>query len=42
LPTDDPGYAPVFKTAFTHSANAMMLVDLDRRIVAVNEAGATR
>jgi PAS domain S-box-containing protein len=39
-PPDDTGYAPVFKTAFTHSVNAMILVDLDRRIVAVNEAGA--
>jgi PAS domain S-box-containing protein len=37
--TDD-GYARVFWTAFRRSANAMFLVDLDRRIVAVNEAGA--
>lgn len=34
------GFAPVFWTAFTHSTNAMMLVDLDRRVVAVNEASA--
>src|SRR3954453_5736610 len=35
------GYARVFWTAFRRSANAMFLVDLDRLIVAVNEAGAT-
>src|SRR3954469_785608 len=34
------GYARVFWTAFRRSANAMFLVDLDRRIVAVNDAGA--
>jgi PAS domain S-box-containing protein len=33
------GYAPVFWTAFRRSANAMFVVDLDRRIVAVNDAG---
>jgi PAS domain S-box-containing protein len=37
---DAAGYAPVFRTAFAHSANAMMLVDLDRRILAVNDASA--
>jgi PAS domain S-box-containing protein len=36
----DDSYARVFWTAFRNSANAMFLVDLDRRIVAVNEAGA--
>jgi PAS domain S-box-containing protein len=35
----DDSYARVFWTAFRRSANAMFLVDLDRRIVAVNEAG---
>src|SRR3954451_6655229 len=34
----DDSYARVFWTAFRRSANAMFLVDLDRRIVAVNEA----
>jgi PAS domain S-box-containing protein len=33
------GYARVFWMAFRRSANAMFLVDLDRRIVAVNAAG---
>src|SRR3954451_5758446 len=33
------GYAGVFWTAFRRSANAMFVVDLDRRIVAVNQAG---
>jgi PAS domain S-box-containing protein len=36
----DDGYAHVFWTAFKRSANAMFVVDLDRRIVAVNDAGA--
>jgi PAS domain S-box-containing protein len=35
------GYAHVFWTAFRRSANAMFVVDLDRRIVAVNAAAAT-
>jgi PAS domain S-box-containing protein len=35
----DDGYASVFWTAFRRSANAMFLGGLDRRIVAVNEAG---
>ena len=35
----EDGYAPVFWTAFRRSANAMFLTDLERRIVAVNEAG---
>ena len=35
----DDGYARVFWTAFRRSANAMFVVDLDRCIVAVNEAG---
>src|SRR3954451_20120388 len=35
----DDSYERVFRTAFRRSANAMFLVDLDRRIVAVNEAG---
>ena len=35
----DDGYAQVFWTAFRRSANAMFVVGLDRRIVAVNEAG---
>jgi len=35
----EDGYAPVFWTAFRRSANAMFLTDLDRRIVAVNDAG---
>src|SRR4051794_22593624 len=34
----DDSYARVFWTAFRRSANAMFLVDLDRRVVAVNEA----
>jgi PAS domain S-box-containing protein len=34
------GYEPVFWTAFRRSGNPMMIVDFDRRIVAVNEAGA--
>ena len=34
------GYEPVFWTAFRRSANPMILVDLGRRIVAVNDAGA--
>lgn len=34
----EPGYAPVFWTAFRRSTNAMFVVDLDRRILAVNEA----
>jgi PAS domain S-box-containing protein len=34
------GYAPVFWTAFSRSANPMVVVDLDRRIVAANEASA--
>src|SRR4051794_30204719 len=33
------GYAGVFWTAFRRSANAMFVVDLDRRTVAVNQAG---
>jgi len=37
----DDGYAAVFWTAFRRSSNPMVLTDLDRRIVAVNEA-ATR
>ena len=36
----DDGYAQVFWTAFRRSANAMFVAGLDRRIVAVNEAGA--
>src|ERR1700755_1342887 len=36
----EEGYAPVFWTAFRRSANAMFVVGLDRRIVAVNDAGA--
>jgi PAS domain S-box-containing protein len=35
----DDGYARFFWTAFRRSSNAMFLVDLDRRIVAVNDAG---
>jgi hypothetical protein len=35
---EDDGFAPIFWTAFTRSANAMIVVDLDRRIVAANEA----
>ena len=34
------GYEPVFWTAFRRSGNPMMIVDFDRLIVAVNEAGA--
>jgi PAS domain S-box-containing protein len=34
----DDGYARVFWMAFRRSANAMFLLDLDRRIVAVNDA----
>jgi PAS domain S-box-containing protein len=34
------GYAPVFWTAFRRSANPMALIDLDRRIVAANDASA--
>jgi PAS domain S-box-containing protein len=34
------GYGPVFWAAFERSANAMILVDLERRIVAANEASA--
>jgi PAS domain S-box-containing protein len=34
------GLAPAFWTAFRRSANAMVLVDLDRRIVAANQAAA--
>jgi PAS domain S-box-containing protein len=36
----DDGYAGVFWTAFRRSTNAMFVAGLDRRIVAVNEAGA--
>jgi PAS domain S-box-containing protein len=36
----DSSYAHVFWTAFRNSANAMFVAGLDRRIVAVNEAGA--
>ena len=36
----DDSYAHVFWTAFRRSANAMFVVGLDRRIVAVNQAGA--
>src|SRR3954469_5994368 len=36
----DDSYAHVFWTAFRNSANAMFVAGLDRRIVAVNEAGA--
>src|SRR5688500_17313378 len=36
----DDGYAPVFWTAFRRSANPMALLDLDRRIVAANDASA--
>jgi PAS domain S-box-containing protein len=36
-PPDD--YSQIFWTAFRRSANAMFVADLDRRIVAVNEAG---
>ena len=35
----DDGYAGVFWTAFRRSTNAMFVGGLDRRIVAVNEAG---
>lgn len=35
----DDSYAHVFWTAFRRSANAMFVTGLDRRIVAVNEAG---
>jgi DNA-binding CsgD family transcriptional regulator len=35
------GYARVFWMAFRRSANAMFLCDLDRRIVAVNDAATT-
>ena len=35
----DDGYAQVFWTAFKRSANAMFVAGLDRRIVAVNDAG---
>ena len=35
----DDGYAQVFWTAFRRSANAMFVAGLDRRIVAVNDAG---
>ena len=34
----DAGWAPVFWTAFRRSANAMFVVDLERRILAVNDA----
>ncbi|WP_028066696.1 helix-turn-helix transcriptional regulator [Solirubrobacter soli] len=34
------GFEPVFRTAFERSSNAMLMVDLDRRIVAANEASA--
>ena len=34
------GFAPFFRIAFAHSANAMILVDFDRKIVAANEAAA--
>jgi PAS domain S-box-containing protein len=34
------GFEPVFRTAFERSSNAMIMVDLDRRIVACNEASA--
>jgi PAS domain S-box-containing protein len=37
---EDDGFAPIFWTAFTRSANAMIVVDLERRIVAANEASA--
>lgn len=36
----DEGYGPVFWTAFRRSSNPMVLIDLDRCIVAANEAGA--
>src|SRR3954453_1979021 len=36
------GYAGVFWTAFRRSTHAMFVVDLDRRIVAVNGAGTAR
>ena len=36
----DDGYGPVFWTAFRRSSNPMMLIDLERRIVAANDAGA--
>jgi len=32
------GYAPAFQTAFAHSANAMLLIELDRVIAAANRA----
>src|SRR5262245_56874836 len=35
----DGAYAGAFWTAFRHSINAMFLAGLDRRIVAVNDAG---
>jgi PAS domain S-box-containing protein len=35
----DDGYAAVFWTAFRRSTSAMFVVGLDRRIVAVNQAG---
>jgi PAS domain S-box-containing protein len=34
------GYASIFWTAFRRSSNGMYVVDLDRRILAVNDAGA--
>jgi PAS domain S-box-containing protein len=37
-PPVDEGFAPVFWTAFRRSANPMVLVDLERTIVAANEA----
>ena len=36
--TGDAGWAPVFWTAFRRSANAMFVTDLERRILAVNDA----
>jgi PAS domain S-box-containing protein len=34
----DDGFAPIFWTAFARSTNPMIVVDLERRIVAANEA----
>jgi PAS domain S-box-containing protein len=38
--TAGDAYEPVFRLAFERSANAMLLADLDRRILAVNEPAA--
>jgi PAS domain S-box-containing protein len=35
---EDDGFAPIFWTAFARSTNPMLVIDLQRRIVAANEA----